>query len=62
MYLDNEKISRRQMKRLIVFNIFSMSVIILPRIAVRAAARDGLIAIILGLFLPYCIFFYRIYK
>lgn len=50
MYLDNEKISRRQMKRLIVFNIFSMSVIILPRIAVRAAARDGLIAIILGLF------------
>ena len=49
MYLDNEKISRRQMKRLIVFNIFSISGLIIPRIAVTTAARDGLIAIILGL-------------
>lgn len=49
MYLDNEKISRRQMKRLIVFNIFSISALIIPRIAVRTAARDGLIAIIIAI-------------
>ncbi len=49
MYLDNEKISRRQMKRLIVFNIFSISGLILPRIAVASAGRDGLISIFIGL-------------
>lgn len=51
MYLDNDKISRRQVKRLIVFNIFSISFLILPRIAVVSAGRDSLIAILLALLL-----------
>ena len=49
MYLDNEKISPRQMKRLLVFNIFSISGLIIPRIAAASARRDGLISVFLGL-------------
>ncbi len=51
MYIDNEKISRRQMKRLMVFNVFSISALMIPRIVVANAGRDGLISIIIGLFL-----------
>lgn len=53
MYLDNEKISRRQMKRLIVFNIFSISWLIIPRLATYRAGRDGLISLLLGLFFSF---------
>lgn len=48
MYLDNEKISKRQLKRLLVFNLFSVSGLIIPRIAVATASRDGLLSIILS--------------
>ncbi len=53
MYLDNEKISRRQMKRLIVFNVFSISWLIISRLATYRARKDGLISIILALFFAF---------
>lgn len=48
MFSDNEKISLRQFKRIIVFDLFSISGLIIPRIAVEFAGRDGFSAIILG--------------
>jgi spore germination protein (amino acid permease)/Ger(x)C family germination protein len=48
MFSDNEKISLRQFKRIIVFDLFSISGLIIPRIAVDFAGRDGFSAIILG--------------
>lgn len=48
MFSDNEKISLRQFKRIIVFDIFSVSGLIIPRIAVGFAGRDGISAIIVG--------------
>ncbi|MDF2588424.1 MAG: spore germination protein-like protein YndE [Anaerocolumna sp.] len=48
MFSDNEKISLRQLKRLLVFDLFSVSGIIIPRIATAAAGKDGIIAIILA--------------
>lgn len=48
MFSDNEKISLRQFKRIIVFDLLSISGLIIPRIAVGFAGRDGLISIILG--------------
>ena len=48
MFSDNEKISLRQFKRIIVFDLLSVSGLIIPRIAVGFAGRDGLSAIIVG--------------
>lgn len=48
MFSENEKISLRQLKRLLVFDLFSISGLIIPRIATAASGRDGLIAIILA--------------
>lgn len=58
MYIDNKKISCRQMKRLIIFNILSLSWLIIPRISVASAGRDGIISIIIGLFLGLIYVFY----
>ncbi|WMJ88109.1 GerAB/ArcD/ProY family transporter [Anaerocolumna sp. MB42-C2] len=49
MFSDNEKISLRQLKRLLVFDLFSVSGIIVPRIATASSGKDGLIAIILAI-------------
>jgi spore germination protein (amino acid permease) len=49
MFSDNEKISLRQLKRIVVFDLFSISWLIIPRIAVETAGRDGLSAIILSI-------------
>lgn len=48
MFSDNEKISLRQFKRIIVFDLLSVSGLIIPRIAVGFAGRDGFSAIIVG--------------
>ncbi len=48
MFSNNEKISLRQLKRLLVFDLFSVSGLIIPRIATATAGRDGLITIILA--------------
>lgn len=49
MFSDNEKISLRQLKRIVVFDLFSISWLIIPRIAVESAGRDGISAIILSI-------------
>jgi len=48
MFSDNEKISLRQLKRLLVFDLISISGLIIPRIATASSGRDGFIAIILA--------------
>lgn len=48
MFSENEKISLRQLKRLLVFDLFSVSGLIIPRIAAATSGRDGLITIILA--------------
>lgn len=48
MFANNHKISLRQLKRMLVFDLFSVSSIIIPRIAFVSTGRDGGIAIILG--------------
>lgn len=49
MFSENEKISLRQLTRLLVFDLFSISGLIIPRIATATAGKDGLIAIILAI-------------
>ncbi|QHQ62396.1 GerAB/ArcD/ProY family transporter [Anaerocolumna sedimenticola] len=49
MFSDNEKISLRQLKRLLVFDLFSVSGIIVPRIATASSGKDGIIAILLAI-------------
>lgn len=49
MFSDNEMISLRQFKRVAVFDLFSVSWLIIPRIAVATTGRDGLSAIIVGI-------------
>lgn len=48
MFSENEKISLRQLKRLLVFDLFSVSALIIPRIATASSGKDGLITIILA--------------
>lgn len=48
MFSDNDKISLRQLKRLLVFDLFSISGLIIPNIASIASGKDGIISIILA--------------
>ncbi|MDF2800340.1 MAG: Spore germination protein [Anaerocolumna sp.] len=48
MFSDNEKISLSQLKRLLVFDLFSISGLIIPHIAAIASGKDGIISIILA--------------
>ncbi|MGB8453792.1 MAG: endospore germination permease [Anaerocolumna sp.] len=48
MFSNNEKISLRQLTRLLIFDLFSVSGLIIPRIATASAGKDGLITIILA--------------
>lgn len=43
---SNCKISDRQLKKMLLFDIISISILIIPSIAVRGAGKDGLLAII----------------
>lgn len=53
MFAKNNKISSRQLGRMLVLNMFSLSMIILPSIAVRSANKDGIISIIIGTILAF---------
>lgn len=46
MFSDNCKISDRQLKKMLLFDIISISVLIIPCIAARGAGKDGLLSII----------------
>lgn len=48
MFSDNNKISLRQLKRLLVFDLFSISGLIIPHIAAIASGKDGIISVILA--------------
>ncbi len=48
MFADNHKISNKQIQKMLVFDICSIAILILPGIAAQGAGRDGLIAIIIG--------------
>ncbi|SHO53592.1 endospore germination permease [Anaerocolumna xylanovorans] len=48
MFSDNDKISLRQFTRLLVFDLFSVSGLIIPNLAAASSGRDGILAICLG--------------
>ncbi|BCJ94809.1 hypothetical protein acsn021_23780 [Anaerocolumna cellulosilytica] len=48
MFSDNDKISLRQLKRLLIFDLFSISGIIIPSVASAKAGKDGILSIILA--------------
>lgn len=48
MFSNNSKISVRQISRMLVFDLFSISSLIIPYIASKGAGRDGIISIIIG--------------
>lgn len=48
MFSNNDKISLRQFTRLLVFDLFSVSGLIIPNIAAASSGRDGLLSICLG--------------
>lgn len=48
MFSDNQKISDRQMQRLLLFDILGISTLVLPGILVRLLGKDGIFALVLG--------------
>ena len=50
MFADNGKISLRQIKRLLIFNIFGMASLLLPDILAKRSGVDGAAAILFGIF------------
>jgi len=48
MFSNNELISLKQLKRLVVFDLFSIAGLIIPRIATTASGRDGILSILLA--------------
>lgn len=48
MFSNNDKISLRQLKRLLIFDLFSISGIIIPSVASAKAGKDGILSIILA--------------
>lgn len=48
MFSNNNKISVRQLNRMLVFDLFSISSLIIPYLVTTASGRDGLICIIIG--------------
>lgn len=59
MFSSNEIISSTQIKKLLIFDMISISIILLPGTAAAGAGRDGLTAIVLGSLaaLGYSLFF-----
>ena len=49
MFADNRKISLRQVRRLLILDIFGMSSLMLPGILASMTGADGLICLILGM-------------
>lgn len=48
MFSDNSRISDRQLKKMLVFDMVSISILIIPYIAVTGAGRDGIISILIA--------------
>ncbi|ROR23628.1 spore germination protein [Mobilisporobacter senegalensis] len=48
MFSSNDKISNRQLKRMLIFDMFSASCLIVPYLAVRGKEEEGFIPVILG--------------
>lgn len=48
MFSDNHKISNNQIKKMLVFDIASIAILVVPGIAASGAGRDGLLSILLG--------------
>lgn len=49
MFSDNEKISERQLGRLLTLDLFGMTSLLLPKILCNTARRDGLLSLGIGL-------------
>lgn len=54
MFASNGKISVRQIKRLMIFNLFGISSLILPEVLASVSGIDGSLAILLGMVLAFC--------
>lgn len=62
MFSNNMKISDRQLKKMLVFDMISISVLIIPYLAAKGAGKDGLLsilaafaaAVVYGLLMLYC--------
>lgn len=50
MFSDNNRISVKQLGKMMVFDMFSISTLLIPSITVSVAGRDGILSIILGTF------------
>jgi len=61
MFSNNETISNTQLKKMLIFDMISISIMILPGIAAAGAGKDGLIAIILGSLLAVVYSFFFLY-
>lgn len=48
MFSNNMKISDQQLKKMLVFDMISISILIIPYIAAKGAGKDGLIAIVIA--------------
>lgn len=46
MFSDNSMISDRQLKKMLVFDMISISILIIPYIAAKGAGKDGLLSIL----------------
>ena len=49
MFASNGKISIRQIKRLMLFNIFGISSLMLPQMLAAESGIDGAVAILVGM-------------
>lgn len=51
MFSKNNKISTKQLSHMLVFDMFSITSLIIPSVVVRGAGRDGILSIIIGILL-----------
>lgn len=50
MFSENDKISKRQLQRLLTLELFGMTTLLLPGLLCHRAGRDGLAALVVGMF------------
>ena len=48
MFSENQKISERQIFRLLTFDLLGLSTLLIPSVLAQTAGRDGVFAIVLG--------------
>lgn len=49
MFSENDKISKRQLQRLLTLELFGMTTLLLPGLLCKRAGRDGLAALVVGM-------------